>query len=189
MARALVAMATAAAFWGAASAAADSWAAPQEEDYYAANDAYYLHVIPGDSSSPGQGTLYKAARREGDDREVWSRWLLNPTAPYQVLVADSGEYVVTSDDWGQVGYGANVVVIYGPGGELVKQFALEDLLTEEEIALVPHSVSSRWWSGEHALDEEAGAVVLKVIAGGMTEEMKARTRDLRVALATGEVLP
>ena len=170
-------------------AAADSWLAATEQDYYSANEAYDLHVVPGDGATHARGTLYEAARREGDDRELWSRGLLNPTAPYQVLVADSGEYVVTSDDWGGLGYGANVVVIYGPEGELVRKFALEDLLTEEEIALVPHSTSSRWWSSEHALDEGAGVVVLKVIAGGMTEEMKARTRDLRVALADGEVLP
>ena len=168
---------------------ADSWLAATEQDYYSANEAYYLHVVPGDGSSPARGTLYEAARREGDDAEVWSRWLENPYAPHKVLVADSGEYVVTSDDWGGVGYGDNVVVIYGPEGELVRTFALEDLLTEEEIALVPHSTSSRWWCGVHEFDEAAGVVVLKVIAGGMTEEMKARTRDLRVALATGEVLP
>lgn len=188
MVRALVAMATAAALWGAASAAADSWAAPQEEDYYAANDAYYLHVVPGDGAKRARGTLYHLFIGGGEE-EVWSRDLENAVAPVTVLVAKDGNYVVTSDDWGGVGYGPNVVVIYGPGGEVVRKFALEDLLTEEEIALVPHSVSSRWWRGEHELDEAAGVVVLKVIAGGMTEEGKARTRDLRVALATGEVLP
>ena len=192
MVRALVALATAAALWGAASAAADSWEAPTEQDYYSANQAYYLHVVPGDGAKHASAALYEVvvdAEAGGDALLKWSRELLNPTAPYQVLVADSGEYVVTSDDWGGLGYGPNVVVIYGPGGELVKQFALEDLLTEEELAAVPLTVSSRWWRGDNELDEAAGAVVLKVIAGGVTEEGKARTRDLRVALATGEVLP
>lgn len=173
-------------------AAADSWLAPTEQNYYSADEAYYLHVVPGDGAKHAAATLYEVvvdAAAGGDALLKWSRDLANPYAPAQVLVSNGGEYVVTSDEWGGVGYGPNVVVIYGPGGVVVKKFALEDLLTEDEIALVPHSISSRWWCGVHEFDEEAGAVVLKVIAGGMTEEMKARTRDLRVALATGEVVP
>jgi len=188
MARILIALATAAALWGAASAAADSWAAPQEEDYYAANDAYYLHVVPGAGVLHARGTLVHVLI--GDDvEEVWSRELENPTAPVEVLVARDGRYVVTSDDWGQVGYGPNVVVIYGPGGELVRKFALEDLLTEAEVAAVPGSVSSRWWRGDNELDEVEGVIVLRVVTGGATAEGKPQTREVRVALATGEVLP
>ena len=168
---------------------ADSWLAATEQDYYSANEAYYLHVVPGDGSSPARGTLYEAARREGDDAEVWSRWLENPYAPHKVLVADSGEYVVTFDEWGGVGYGPNVVVIYGPEGELVKQFALEDLLTEEEIAAVPQTVSSRWWGGEHYIDEEAGDLVLAVATGCTGLGDGAEYRELRIHLADGEVLP
>ncbi len=173
-----------------AAALADSWPEPAEEDYYAANDAYYLHVVPGEGVKPAGATLYRAgaAGASGDALVMWSRALENAVAPADVLVAASGAYVVTFDDWGRAGYGENVVVIYGPGGELVRKFALEDLLTDDEIALVPHSTSSRWWRGEPELDEDAGVVVLKIIAGGMTAEMKARTRDLRVALASGEVL-
>ncbi len=167
---------------------ADSWLAPTEQDYYAVNEAYYLHVVPGDGAKHARGTLYHLFVGGGEE-EVWSRDLENAVAPVTVLVSGDGRYVVTSDDWGGVGYGPNVVVIYGPEGELVCTFALEDLLTEGEIALVPHSTSSRWWRGEHELDETNDVVILKVIAGGMTEEGKARTRDLRVALATGEVLP
>ncbi len=169
-------------------ALADSWDAPTEQDYYAVNEAYYLHVVPGDGAKHARGTLYHLFVGGGEE-EVWNRDLENAVAPVTVLVSGDGRYVVTSDDWGGVGYGPNVVVIYGPAGELVWTFALEDLLTEGEIALVPHSTSSRWWRGEHELDETNDVVILKVIAGGMTEEGKARTRDLRVALATGEVLP
>jgi hypothetical protein len=168
-------------------AAADSWLAPYEQDYYSANKAYYLHVVPGDGATPARGTLFEAASREGDDRRVWSRELLNPSAPHQVLVADSGEYVVTFDEWGRVGYGPNVVVIYGPEGDVVKNFALEDLLTEEEITRVPHTVSSRWWGGDHYLDEEAGKVVLVVGREAEPTAVTAPEREIRITLATGEV--
>jgi hypothetical protein len=172
----------------AAGAAADSWVAPTEHDYYSANREYYFHVVPGDGSRPARGTLYRAFPAR-DAQELWSRELVNPTAPHEVLVADSGEYVVTFDEWGRVGYGPNVVVIYGPGGELVRTFALEDLLTEKEIAAVPHTVSSRWWHGDNELDEVEGVVVLRVFTGSAAPEGKPQTRDLRVALGTGEVLP
>jgi hypothetical protein len=177
----------AAAFWGAASASADSWAAPQEEDYYAANDAYYLHVVPG-GAAHARGTLVHVLVG-GDEEEAWSRELENPTAPVTALVARDGLHVVTFDDWGEVGYGPNVVVIYGPGGELIKQFALEDLLTEAEVAAVPFTVSSRWWRGDAALDEAAGVVVLRAAARGATEEEEPLARDIRIRLADGEVLP
>ena len=189
MTRVPVTIAIAAALWGAALASADSWLAPTEKDYYSANEAYYLHVVPGDGATQARGTLYEAARREGDDLRVWSAELLNPAAPHKVLVADSGEYVVTFDEWGRVGYGPAVVVIYGAEGDVVKNFALEDLLTEEEIVDVPHTVSSRWWGGEHYLDEEAGEVVLVVGREAEPAALTAPEREIRIALATGEVLP
>ena len=170
-------------------AAADSWLAATEQDYYSASEAYYLHVVPGNASTPAQGTLYMALGREGNYVEDWSRWLENPTAPHKVLVSDDGRYVVTFDEWGGVGYGPNVVVVYGPGGQTLWKFALEDLLTEEEIAAVPHTVSSRWWGGEHYFDEEAGDLVLAVATGCTGLGDGDEYRELRIHLADGEVLP
>jgi hypothetical protein len=156
-----------------------------------------LHVVPGDGSTHARGTLYEAARREGDDVEVWSRELVNPYAPHQVLVADSGEYVVTFDEWGGVGYGPNVVVIYGPEGVVVKKFALEDLLTEEELAAVPHTISSRWWRAGKYINEESGVLVFEVDLGtepyGFPETAPGvfvqKTVTVSIRLADGEVLP
>jgi hypothetical protein len=176
------------AFFVAGSAAGDSWSPPTEQDYYSPNGEYYVHVVPGDGTQHARGTLYRAGDPDHAD-ELWSRELLNPTAPHEVLVADSGEYVVTFDEWGRVGYGPNVVVIYGPGGELVRNFALEDLLTEKEIAAVPQTVSSRWWSDEHYLDEAAGVVVLKVVAAPPEPDREVAFREIRIRLSDGEVLP
>ncbi len=172
-------------------ALADTWVPPTEQNYYSANQEYFLRVVPGDGSSPARGTLYEVvvdAAAGGDALLKWSRELANPSAPHEVLVADSGEYVVTFDDWGMVGYGPNVVVVYGPGGELSRKFALEDLLTEEEIAAVPHTVSSRWWGREHYLDEGAGVVVLKVVTGRVDADGADEFRDIRIELASAEVL-
>jgi len=168
-------------------ASADSWLPPTEQDYYSANEEYFLHVVPGEGVTHARGTLYRAFPAR-DAQELWSRELENPSAPHKVLVADSGEYVVTFDNWGKVGYGPNVVVIYGPEGELVRAFALEDLLTVDEIAAVPHTVSSRWWGGEHYLDEAAGVVVLTVVTGRVGPDGADEFREVRIELASGEVL-
>ncbi|NIT36142.1 MAG: hypothetical protein GTN49_06540 [candidate division Zixibacteria bacterium] len=168
-------------------ASADSWLPPTEQDYYAANEEYFLHVVPGEGVTHARGTLYRAFPAR-DAQELWARELANPSAPHGVLVADAGDYVVTFDEWGKVGYGPNVVVIYGPEGDLVKKFALEDLLTGEEIAAVPFTASSRWWGGEHYLDEEAGVVVLKVVTGRVGPDGADEFRDIRIELASGEVV-
>jgi len=170
----------------AAVALADSWLPPTEQDYYSANEEYFLHVVPGEGVTHARGTLYRAFPAR-DAHELWSRELVNAYAPHKVLVAASGEYVVTFDDWGKVGYGPNVVVVYGPGGELVRTFALEDLLTEEEIAAVPFTASSRWWGGEHYLDEAAAVVVLKVVTGRVGPDGADEFREVRIELASGEV--
>jgi hypothetical protein len=170
---------------------ADTWLPPTEQNYYSANQEYFLRVVPGDGSSPARGTLYEVvvdAAAGGDALVKWSRELENPYAPVKVLVAGDGRYVVTFDDWGMVGYGPNVVVIYGPGGELSRAFALEDLLTEEEIAAVPATVSSRWWGREHYFDEGAGVVVLKVVTGRVGPDGADEFRDIRIELASAEVL-
>jgi len=178
------ALLAAAAAWAGA-AFADSWVAPHEQDYYSSARAYYLHVVPGDGVSRARGTLFGVAC---DAPVIWSRELENENAPVTVLVADDGRYVVTCDEWGRVGWGPNVVVIYGPGGELIKKFALEDLLTPEEVAAVPATVSSRWWGGEHYLDEAAGEVVLRVATGAGDAGGKPTFRERRIKLATGEVV-
>jgi hypothetical protein len=42
-------------------------------------------------------------------------------------------YVVTLDNWHEVGRGDNVVAIYGPDGKLVRQLALSDFLTQQQL--------------------------------------------------------
>ena len=61
----------------------------------------------------------------------------------EVLVTDAG-FVLTLDNWHNLGYG-QVVVFYAPGGELLKSYELTDLYDPKAIERIPHSVSSRAW--------------------------------------------
>jgi hypothetical protein len=91
----------------------------------------------------------------------WERALVNKVAPVQALVDDSGRYVVTFDNWHAVGFGNDVVVIYGADGRLIRSLALSDIVSSEHERLLPRSVSSIWWRGKHRIDGER--LVLQVV--------------------------
>jgi hypothetical protein len=69
--------------------------------------------------------------------------LQNPVAPVDVLLSSRG-YLLTFDNWHNVGYG-KVVAIYRPTGELVRSYELEALYLAKQLETIPTSVSSRWW--------------------------------------------
>jgi TonB family protein len=205
----LRALALALAVGAAAGAArADSWAMPGKETYYSPNRRFAFEVTPkrlesqlkyfsdkvegrpdagapeGLKENPCTGALL--VRRGGSYFRRTEFTLVNEVSPVGALVADSGRYVVTFDNWHSVGYGPDVVVIYRADGTLVGKLGLEDLLTASDIETLPHSVSSIWWGGEHYLDEGAGHLVLRVVADGEAHRGEdGKYHDLRVSLATG----
>src|SRR5262249_901190 len=78
--------------------------------------------------------------------------LLNPVAPVDFFVSNTGE-LVTLDNWHNVGYG-RVLTLYHPDGKLVKAYRLVDLFTKDEVDSFSHSVSSIWWhKGPTYIDE------------------------------------
>jgi hypothetical protein len=129
-------------------ALADSWDLP-EKPYSVDSSAgnWKFRVAPSlGTTDNATGTLYRV-RRWWPDKRIWSRPLLNSVAPVAVLIPDSGQFVVTLDEWHGVGTTSQAVVIYGAMGELVRSFALEDLATESEISKMFHSTTSIWWRG------------------------------------------
>lgn len=195
-----------------ASIHADSWLLPKKTKYFAPNKKYYLEVTPkklesqlkyfedkvegknnagalkGATEDRAKGAFY-ARRADGGYAKKWEFRLLNEVSPVSALVSNNGKYVVTFDNWHSVGYGDDVVVIYGPSGALVKKFGLEDLLTEGDIETLPRSVSSIWWGGEHYIDDANGILILKVVANGKSYwEQDAKFHELKIELATGRPL-
>jgi hypothetical protein len=69
--------------------------------------------------------------------------LLNPIAPVDLLLSNSG-YLITFDNWHNLGYD-KAVVIYGPTGKPVASWELEQLYTPDQLTSIKQSVSSRWW--------------------------------------------
>ena len=209
---ALAALAFASVSGGAGTPArADLWPLPQQRTYYSENKRFAFEVTPKRLESqpapsagegekkPDAGDNYCAGvfleARGGTYVRAAAFRLANELAPMKALVADSGRYVVTFDNWGRLGYGDEVVVIYRSDGTLVRKLGLADFLTEPDIRSLSHTASSIWWGGPLGFDEQAEHVIIRVVASRRMQpgqpaetEPKAVHHDLRIALATGELM-
>lgn len=174
---------------GISSALADSWSPPETKEYLSSNKRYKFRVIPRSISGPLEyfhdktkgkepagaadpknpdfctGELYEIKGKESTLR--WKVKLVNDVSPVDAIVSDSGKYVVTFDNWHSMGYGDDVIVVYGEKGKLLYKYRLEDILSYSDIRdFVTSSVSSRWWhEGGHYIDEEKELLVLITSAG------------------------
>ncbi len=167
---------------------ADTWVPPQVRDYASASGEYVLTVEPqgatGTNALQPRGRLVTAS-----GAVLWERSLVNAVAPVNALVAADGRYVVTFDNWGAIGYGPDVVVIYGPSGELIRALTLTDILGASRVARLRGSIDSRWWAGEHRF-ESAQVLALSVLADGEDFFNAAPRYDtLRLQLDTGTLIP
>lgn len=187
---------------------ADSWAMPGTEAYLSPNGEYRFTVEPSQIGSqleyfaqeaeaqsngeaierPAPIGLLEKRGRDGKWEAVWVSRLLNHVAPVDVLVADNGRHVVTFDNWHSVGHGENVIVIYGPEGELVRSMALTDLVPSEYKDALPHSVSSLRWKKDAELDVSTAELVIDVLVPGTDWAAdEAETIEFRVALSDGAI--
>ncbi|MBA2733811.1 MAG: hypothetical protein H0U54_13070 [Acidobacteria bacterium] len=179
-------------FW-CGSALADRWIIPKTRQYHSSNKQYYLEVVPKKSrlekaENLPQGTLFKTGA-DGKVREEWTIRLVNEVAPVSALVSNDGDYVITFDNWFGKGRGDDVIVIYGAQGRLIKKYALEDILSADEIKAVPRTTSSRHWGGQHYIDETNKRLILKVVSNReMPQSSGAMLRELKIDLTTGNLI-
>lgn len=164
---------------------ADTWAPPEPQRYFSSNQDYCFEIIPGDSMHECQGIL-STVDEEGEYHQVWSTHLVNVIAPVTALVSDDGDYVATFDNWYRIGWGDDVVVIYGANGALIKKYGLNDILSADEIEKIPRTVASRWWGGKHIIDEGKKVLILKAVSNGeMPYSESAEFMEIRIDLRTG----
>ncbi len=124
---------------------ADSWEAPSPKVFASKYGGYGFKMIPSKESTESQGVLF-SLEADGKEKKLWEAKLVN--IPHWVLVSDCGKYVVTIDTYANLGY-KHVLVVYGEKGKIIADFALKDLLSEDEILKnVDHSVSSRHWADD-----------------------------------------
>ena len=130
---------------------ADQWPAPQTREVWSQSRDYFVRVIPGKSigetvgfrgAPTGAHATAELYRRASDRsyRLAWTVSLVNPVAPIDLFLTDRG-YLVTLDNWHNMGYG-KIVAFYSPDGKLLRSHALDDLFSAAEIDKLPRSVSS-----------------------------------------------
>lgn len=127
-------------------------------------------------------------------RPVWQKKLVNEIAPMNAYISDDGQFVVTTDDYGRLGDGNNVVVIYGSEGKLIQRYPLTKFIPQSAIDNyeVPQSVSSIYWAGQHQIDNKSGLLRLKVWQSGnpmnQSDKEPVKYRTVTIRLSDGEIL-
>jgi hypothetical protein len=137
---------------------ADSWVAATPT-INASRDANILvRVAPG--SNLGAVVGFEGEKKGVNATATWFKYdganyrklheatLLNPIAPVDVEVANSGA-IVTLDNWHNMGYGP-VIANYSAEGKLLKAYKLDEIFSAEEIKSIQHTVSSIWWRCENS---------------------------------------
>lgn len=188
-------------------ALADSWALPNEKEYCSENNKFCFKVIPKKLESQLNYFKDRVAGKEnaGADKNTkenyckgeffernekgklikkWSKKLVNEVSPVSAIISNDGKYIVTFDNWHNVGYGDHVVAIYSSQGEVIKKFGLDYFLTKDDISQLPTSVSSIWWHGRHWIDEKKKELVLEVVES----EKDKKYFQLRFDLSNGKLL-
>lgn len=116
---------------------ADSKPPPTEAIGYSADGRYIVRL-----SSKVQ--VFALDKEEKSYRLVSEFETDTGGAPLKALISVDGSYVVTLDGFG-MGSGNDVVVAYKRDGTRLKSWRLDEILTKEDFASVPTSVSSYWW--------------------------------------------
>jgi hypothetical protein len=133
---------------------ADDWPAATIQTVFSGHGERFVRIVPGKSigdtvgfaGAPkgpyARGEFY-ARQPDRSYRMVAEVALQNPISPTEALLTDAG-YLVTFDNWHNLGYG-KILAIYRPDGVLVRAVTAEELYTAEQLRRIPMSVSSRWW--------------------------------------------
>lgn len=132
-------------FLFALNAAADEWPPIDEKEYKSSSGKYILKITPHKDwlNHPGHCNAV-LSKVNGEQKQIWSRYLIKNIGPVQVFVTDSGRYVVTMDEWHKVG--EFPVVIYGYNGELVEVHNIKSLGLEADFEHIRRTVPSYWWN-------------------------------------------
>jgi hypothetical protein len=142
---------------------ADTWSAAPVQVVVSPDGSALLRVSPGKQDSHASAVVLRYDPQSGGYQKAAEFQLRNPVAPHAVVITNDGKYIVTFDDWGEIGRTENVVVVYRGTGEYLKSWALNDIFTNEERRKFTSSVSSTWWRGEVNLLEDRDQIPIVFI--------------------------
>jgi hypothetical protein len=176
-------------------ARADDWPIAHPRGWYGQGFSRVVEVFPARSrQNPGDKPLAYAyavgspgAAWKIDAKLIWKATLPNREAPYEALVSSDG-WLVTLDDWGNLGFD-NALVIYDPAGKLVKAHKLDGLVPAD-VADRDRSKSSRYWRrrAQYTFDPVAKLLQIQLDKAGVVEVSLATGAAQYVAAATAQKL-
>ena len=127
---------------------ADSWVPLVNRDFQSSSSEYILSIDPNESPAkhPGRCKMSFFKLDENKRTERWSRYSINKVAPIQCFISNSGNYVVTLDEWGE--FGSFPVVIYGPHGKPIRVHDINSLGldNDKDLDKITITISSLRWN-------------------------------------------
>ncbi len=153
---------------------ADSWGQPHKFDVVSIDGSCTAEVS-------SNAEIFKKDKN-GKSEKIYSIKLVNEVMPTGALVTNDGEYIVTLDNWGSVGYGDDVVVFYERPGKIIKKYALENFLDTAEVKFATCSVSSRRWRKKEYIDESKKQFCVFVNGEKFYNLSKDRGRKIKMKL-------
>jgi hypothetical protein len=94
--------------------------------------------------APGHCLATVFSIKNGKANQVWSRYLINNTAPVTVYVSDSNGTLITMDEWATPS--ALQVAVYGPGGFLQNVYDWKTMKTDKDIVFIPMTTARFGWN-------------------------------------------
>ena len=172
---------------------ADSWCSAKVATYTSIRGDYRLTVFPqkptrapSKDQSGCEATLEILVDRKYE--VLWRKPLVNEVSPVSALVSDSDGSFATFDNWYEMGYGDDVIVIYSKEGELLKKFALTDIMSQQEYDRLPETASSKMWSGKHELDYDQKVLNVRTVLSDGKGNPTNNFRTIRIRLDTAEII-
>jgi hypothetical protein len=191
---------------------ADSWRLPTRKTFYSKNRRFAVTIVP--KQLAGQLEYFADKTQERPDagaaEGVPNNWprafiysvhpngkfnlvtvfkLVNEVAPVTALVSDDGRYLATFDNWHSRGYGNDTIVIYRTDGTLIRSLSLQDVLTTNDIVVLPRSTSSIHWGEEHYIDEgNQQLLVLRIQRCTNYGPCSEKSGEVAIHLADGTLL-
>jgi hypothetical protein len=127
---------------------ADEWSQPSPKASASPSGKFVLRVLPGDFRTGGKPLAIILELTSDGERYLKKREfpLVNSVFPVAACISDDAE-VFTFDEWHRMGY-EHVVVWYAADGTVKREYGLEQLFPEKQLAEIRkkhRSVSSLHW--------------------------------------------
>lgn len=192
---------------------ADSWLPPETRTYLSEDATFKLTIIPKNIGSALEYFDQKVANdptleigylpagilersdAQGGWTELWHTQLVNEVSPVSAVISEDGEYVATFDNWHSMGWGDDVIAVYGKGGSTLYTYSLTDLIPDYYLKSLPRTVSSLNWScwsdtvpeRNHRFLEDKQALIVSLRVPTKERRNATECVDLAISLTDGKV--